>query len=109
MIFLFLYSVIFIILKVVHSEEQIIQRGIHQIIAFKERNLYIHLDKHISSSLCTINRQGFGQLERVELTSYSINIQFKNIFYNLKCSSIHIYAFITNTHTNKLERTIEVH
>jgi hypothetical protein len=62
----------------------------------------------MSSSLCDVNRQGFGQLERVQLTSHSINIQFKNIFYNFKCSSIYIYALITNIHTNKLERTIEV-
>lgn len=77
--------------------------------SFNKRNLFIHLDNHISSPLCTINRQDFGRFERVQLTSYSINIQFKNIFYNLKCPSIHIYAYITDTHTNKLERTIEVY
>ena len=62
----------------------------------------------LSSSLCSIHRQGFGQLERVQLTSYSITIRFNNIFSNLKCSSIHIYVFITNVYTNQLERTIEV-
>jgi hypothetical protein len=86
----FLNLVIFLILKVVHSDDQLTQIGNH------------------ISSLCSINRQGFGQFERVQLTSYSITIQFKNIFSNLKCSSIHIDAFITNIQTNKFEQTIQV-
>ncbi|CAF3364520.1 unnamed protein product [Rotaria sp. Silwood1] len=86
--------IIFIILKIVHSQEE----------------QFIQTDNHIlssSSSLCTISRPGFGQLEHVQITSYSINIRFKNIFSYLKCSSIYVHAFITNTHTNQLERAIE--
>jgi hypothetical protein len=67
----------------------------------------MYLDNPISS-LCSINRQGFGQFERVQITSYSLTIQFQNIFSNLKCSSIHIDAFITNIQTNKFEQTIQV-
>ncbi|CAF2605269.1 unnamed protein product [Rotaria sp. Silwood2] len=61
----------------------------------------------LSSPLCTIHQQGIGQLEHVQITSYSLNIRFKNIFSNLQCSSIYIHAFITDTHTNQLERTIQ--
>ncbi|CAF0811487.1 unnamed protein product [Adineta steineri] len=87
----FVFFIIFIIIKVVHSDEQ-----------------FVHTNNRIpSSSLCSINRPGFGQLERVQLTSYSINVQFKNLFSNLPCTSIHIEAVITNIHTNKLEEKIE--
>ncbi|CAF3612663.1 unnamed protein product [Rotaria sordida] len=88
--------IIFTILTIVHSDKE---------------EQFIQTDNHIlsssSSSLCNINRQGFGQLEHVQITSYSINIRFKNLYSNLKCSSIYIHAFITNTHTNQLDRTIE--
>lgn len=66
---------------------------------------FVYLDNR---PLCSINRPGLGQLERVQITSYSINIEFKNIFNTVKCSSIHTYLSITNTQTNQLERTIEV-
>ena len=69
----------------------------------------MHLDSRLtSSSLCSIHRQGFGQLEQVQLTSTSINIRLKNIFSEVTCPSVHVDVAITNLQTNKLERTIEV-
>ncbi|CAF4840954.1 unnamed protein product, partial [Rotaria magnacalcarata] len=86
------FFVILIILHVVRSQEQFIQT-----------------DNRIQSSplLCSIHRQGFGQLEYVELTASSINIQFTNIFSNLRCSTIHVSAAITNTLTNEIEQKFE--
>ncbi|CAF3673918.1 unnamed protein product [Rotaria socialis] len=86
------FFVILIILHIVHSQEQFIQTGSRI---------------QSSSSLCSIHRQGFGQLEYVELTASSINIQFTNIFSNLQCSTIHVSATITNTLTNEIEQKFE--
>ncbi len=90
-----------------HSGERLIRAGSDPIIIAEDRSLSIDLDNR-GSSLCSINRPGFGQFEHVEITFSSIKIQFDNLFSNLQCSSISIDAFITNTHTHQLERTIEV-
>ncbi|UJR27566.1 hypothetical protein I4U23_008847 [Adineta vaga] len=83
--------VIFIFFEIVHSEEQFVRTNPH----------------FTSSSYCSIHRQGFGQIEQVQLTSTSITIQLKNNVSDVTCPPVHIDVAITNIQTNKLERTIE--
>ena len=60
------------------------------------------------SSVCSIYRPGFGQFEHVQISSHSIDIQLKNLFYNFKCSSIRIDVSVTHIKTDQIDRILEV-
>jgi len=90
---------------------------IHQLIFFglvvliqivQSRGINSRTDSHLSSSsVCSIHRPGFGQFEHVQISSYSIDIQLKNLFYNFKCSSIRIDVSVTRTDTDQIDRILQ--